>query len=114
MTHSRRAVVGWVAVMTLVTMTASCAHHQTSGVTMAQDAGSGSSVSVTSTTTQGAGGSSVSVSSINVSGADVRVINGSVWIDGEAVPEDATRWTTRDGRTFRIHRDGNQVHIASE
>ncbi len=114
MAHSKRAVAGGAAVLTLVTMTAACAHPQTSGVTMAQEAGSGSSVSVTSTTTQGAGGSSVSVSSINVGGADVRVINGSVWIDGDKVPEDVTRWTARDGRTFRIHRDGNQVHIASE
>jgi len=75
-------------------------------------------VSITSTTTQsGSGGSSVSVNSSTTGGsgsADVRVVNGAVWIDGEKVPEDATRWTGRNGTVFRIRREGGQVQITSE
>jgi hypothetical protein len=108
MAHAR-AVAGWAVAVTTA-MATSKAHAQTSRVTMTQETGSRSSVSVTSTVTQGAG------SSIRVhgSGSDIRIINGRVWIDGETVPEDATRWTTRDGRIFRIHRQGNQVHVVSE
>jgi hypothetical protein len=115
MAHTTRAVAGWVVALTAA-LIASCAHSQTSDVTMTQQAGRGSSVSITSTATQGAGSSSVSSSSIRVdgSGSDIRVINGRVWIDGEAVPENATRWTARNGGIFRIHREGNQVHIVSE
>src|SRR3954464_3736558 len=112
MAHTTRAVAGW-AVVLIAALIASCAHGQTSDVTMTQQAGRGSSVSITSTATQGADRSSVSSSSIRVDGAgsDIRVINGRVWIDGEVVPENATCWTARNGGIFRIHRHGNQVHI---
>lgn len=78
-----------------------------------------STTSISTTVTQQAvGGSSVSVSSVTVGGAgrsaDVRVINGRVWIDGEAVPEDATHWRTRSGLVFRIRREGGQVHLSTE
>ncbi|HYG86543.1 MAG TPA: hypothetical protein VD978_09820 [Azospirillum sp.] len=83
------------------------------------ETGATSSVSVSSTVTQTTGGgSSVSVSSVNVGGSaqgvDIRVVNGTVWINGEKVPEDATHWRTRNGVALRIRREGGQVHVTTE
>jgi len=44
----------------------------------------------------------------------VTVINGEVWIDGERVPRDATRFTGRSGKRYRIERDGSAVRVRDE
>ncbi len=38
----------------------------------------------------------------------VTVLNGEVWIDGEKVPPEATRFTGRSGKTYRIERTGER------
>ena len=74
----------------------------------------GSSLTISST----AVGGSAAVSTVSVSTAgpvaEIRVIGGRVWIDGEKVPEDATLWPGRNGRVFRIRRAGGDVTITTE
>ena len=48
----------------------------------------------------------------NVQG--VTVINGKVWIDGEAVPEHATRFKAKSGTVYKIIRKGSNVSVTSE
>ncbi|MEI8394036.1 MAG: hypothetical protein WCF85_04815 [Rhodospirillaceae bacterium] len=69
-----------------------------------------------------AGAGSPGENSVNIVGAgavggrsgSVTIINGKVWIDGEAVADDVETHTSADGRNWRIRRDGGRVDVNSD
>jgi hypothetical protein len=87
---------------------------------LAPPANGGSSVTVhnQSVTSQAIGqGNTASVTSDTGDGNDVQdvsVINGEVWIDGEKVPPDAKRFTSKSGNKYAIDRTKNGVKVRSE
>lgn len=71
----------------------------------------------------GAGRSTSSSSSVSINqittrrgsqSADVRVVNGQVFVDGQVVPDDATTITSRSGQKFRISRQGGHVTVTTD
>lgn len=44
----------------------------------------------------------------------VTVINGKVWIDGQAVPPQAKRFKAKDGTVYQIIRHSKSVEVRSE
>ncbi len=73
--------------------------------------------SINITTSSGGGTSSVSVTGVGGeagTSSGVIVINGKVWIDGEAIDEAVTTHTTPSGRVYHIHRHNGRVSVTTD
>lgn len=79
------------------------------GKIIIDDAGNGGVSIMNGGARGGSGGSSYSYSSSSVS-----VINGEVYIDGEKVPRDVTRYTSKSGTVYKIDRSGGGVSVSTE
>ena len=78
---------------------------------------SGAGSSVTSvgtsvnTTAYGVGNSASVSTGFSGSSQGISIVNNDVWIDGEKVPPNATRFTGRSGKTYTIDRSGGGVRV---
>ena len=93
------------------------------GIAAAAAAGAGTegqkgvnSIVVTSSGS-GGGTGSVSVTGIGATSGKVNgvtIIDGKVWINGEAIPDDATTHTSANGHKFTIRRENGRVSVQDE
>jgi hypothetical protein len=76
-----------------------------------------SGVNAVTITSSGGGSATVSVTGVSSAAGQagsVTVVGGKVWIDGEAIPEDATSHVSPSGRSYKIHRDNGRVWVTTE
>ncbi len=69
-------------------------------VSISQDSHAGSSTSINAITINGRAGN-----------AEIRVVNGRLWIGGIEIPPEATDYIDDAGRRYRIDRSGGQLSV---